>query len=303
MNWQRIQGVHPIRRSPARTALVMSLLLGLSGTTLAQVNFSEVVTFGDSGTDNQPLGGFNPLYGADPIEAVFMKGAGDGARLSNYAVFGCESKDLIWQVIWYYLSVLGKNQEPATLISIQIGGNVFARHFSQLAVYGPGEDAATDAVVDELIMNLARAINWLYIWHPNARFVVWTLGDPTCSPRMCSLAGTQYQANLQAHCRRVNEFILWLNIWHSVVIVDTERILSEWVVNGISVCGQPLAMPPAFGALDHLFADSGHPTAVGNALLANEIIHVLNNEFGASSPVYQEQELASLAGMTSGICP
>ena len=49
------------------------------------------------------------------------------------------------------------------------------------------------------------------------------------------------------------------------------------------------------GVYAGLFADDIHPTAVANALVANEIIDVMNAKWGAGIPRYGDAELAALA--------
>ena len=51
-------------------------------------------------------------------------------------------------------------------------------------------------------------------------------------------------------------------------------------------------------ALDNLYADDVHLTAVANAALSNAIITEMNVRFGDLSPLFMQEELAELAGLS-----
>jgi hypothetical protein len=61
------------------------------------------------------------------------------------------------------------------------------------------------------------------------------------------------------------------------------------------IFGHALVPPPAYGEYDHLFADEIHPTAVGNALIANYFIVSMNAKWLDDIPLYSRSELADLA--------
>ena len=92
-----------------------------------QVDFTDTVTFGNSLTHNDLLGIVygNPqdMYGMDPVEAVFDKGAISGDELVNYAVAGSESDDIQLQIDLYEFFRLLQIQDKATLFGFEIGSN------------------------------------------------------------------------------------------------------------------------------------------------------------------------------------
>jgi hypothetical protein len=59
--------------------------------------------------------------------------------------------------------------------------------------------------------------------------------------------------------------------------------------------GVELKRPPQWDGWDYICADPYHPTAVSNALIANQMISDINFTTGANIPLYTEGELAALA--------
>lgn len=74
------------------------------------------MTFGDSLTHNRLLG-FpfrTALFGDDPMEAVFDKGATSGDRLTSYAIAGSTSEVVRAQILAYALRYLAGRSAAAT---------------------------------------------------------------------------------------------------------------------------------------------------------------------------------------------
>ena len=94
---------------------------------------------------------------------------------------------------------------------------------------------------------------------------------------------------------RVNDRIRSLDKYSFVVVLDLYALSQAMVDNPPVIFGHELVGPPAYGGFDHLFADTIHPTAVGNALIANAIIARINAKWGDDIPLYTEEELADLA--------
>ena len=259
----------------------------------------DAVTFGDSLTHNDPLGWYfgNPqdLYGNDPMQAAFIKAARGGDSLRNYAVAGSVSQQVNLQIDVYELQRLLGNQPRANLVGYEIGGNDILDNVYLLAQFGVGESPAADGVIDNIIYNQINQLSRLASTHPGGRAVLWNIPDVTFTPELFGLLSAQEMANVQAHVERANEFIDGLSSLPNVVVVDVYKMLRETIENPPVILGTPLVPPPAFGNYDHIFADTIHPTAVSNAIIANDIIEAINNKWGLGIPLYTEEELADLA--------
>lgn len=261
---------------------------------VAQVDLRETVTFGDSLTNNDLFGRFrHPLYGRDPMEAVFVKAAGPNARLRNYAVGGARARDVRSQILLYALDHLVGGKPLGTLLSYEAGGNDVLRHVGTLSRFPPGP--ITDPLTDRILETIVDDLVVLAIHHPGARLVVWTIPDVTTAPLHWRL-GAAEKRNLRANLQGINGFLRALEVFPNVVVLDVEAIWRRHAAAPPVVKGRPLLPPPAFGRLDALFADPIHPSAVGNALLANACIERMNRRWGARVPPYSEAELAALAG-------
>lgn len=281
-----------------RIFVLSFVLVAAAPAVLAQADFSETVTFGDSLTHNDLLwlvyGTPSDLYGKDPMHAVFSKGAFPGDVLTSYAVGGSESGDIKAQIDVYFVARLFQTQGNATLFNFEIGGNDVLNNIGLLAANPPRVDPAADAVIDNIVTNMKRGLFRLRTNHTSAQFVVWTVPDVTVTPDQWNLNPTQ-KANVKAHLARINNKIRLLDGYPFVVVLDTEVILRYLVNNPPVLFGRTLVGPPAHGGYDHLFADVIHPTAVSNALLANVMIMRINNKWNDSIPLYTNEELADLA--------
>ena len=68
----------------------------------------------------------------------------------------------------------------------------------------------------------------------------------------------------------------------NVVVVDINALFKNLSANGIVVGGKKLTT----GFLGGLFSlDGVHPSNTGYAILANETIHAINNQFGTKIPL------------------
>lgn len=258
-----------------------------------------VVTFGDSLTHNDLLGWFygkpQDLYGNDPMQAVYIKAASAGDRLDNYAVAGSHSAQVNSQINLYNFGRTLGIQPQADVIGYEIGGNNILANIDLLSEYGVGENATADAVIDRIISDQANQLSRLASSHPGGKAVLWTIPDITLTPQFYGLLTPRQIANVQAHTARANEFISSLTNLPNAVVIDLYALISSTVNNPPVIMGDALLPPPAMGAYDNIFADSIHPTAVSNAVLANEIIVTINAKWGLNIPLYSEQELAELA--------
>ncbi len=256
------------------------------------------VCFGDSLTHNDLLPAYNQkpadLFGTDPHEAVFDKAAAAGDDLLSLAVAGSWTGDVLLQIdLYVFLSRIGAI-EAATVFGLEMGGNNFLGNASLLASAPPGADPAADAVVDTVIADWRTAVLRLSQESPSG-LIAWTIPDITLTPEYYGTWSAAEEDNIRAHLERANRFIRRLDTWPGVVILDTGAFLADSIASPPEFFGVALDPPPDFCDYPDLFADEIHPTAVANALLANEIIGLLNLEFNDQIPLYSDEELADLA--------
>ncbi|MEM7199636.1 MAG: GDSL-type esterase/lipase family protein [Planctomycetota bacterium] len=277
--------------------LLTVAILGAAPAPAQTPQLTATITFGDSLTDNALLGfPFRfALYGADPIEAVFDQAAPPGANLTNYAVAGSRSDDILGQILRYANRFFAGTQPLATFISFEIGGNDFLSAWDRLAANPPGEDPVADGIVNEVLLNIANDFSLLWLAHPDAHFALWTVPDVSHTPLRWSQRGTVEGRNVRAHLARVNDILRSLNAVPNITVYDAESHVRTVTLTPPLVAGAPLVPPPATGNFADVFADPIHPTAVANALIANEIILGMNATWGLSIPIYAAPELAALA--------
>ncbi len=280
-------------------AIAYSLLLSVAGTAFGGPGFRAFVTFGDSLTHNDLLGILygNPqdLYGEDPAEAVFSKGASSDDQLESYAVAGSQASDIATQIEVYELYERIGKQARATLINFEIGANDILNNIGDLAAHAPGTDNAADAITDILLSTIKEDTIRLYDANRSARFIIWTIPDVTITPKHYGSLTAVEKENVRAHTDEVNRFIRSLDRYSFVVVLDFYRLLQQYAASPPSGNGHQLVPPPAYGDYDDMFADEIHPTAVSNALIANSIIDQMNRKWKAAIPRYSISELINLA--------
>lgn len=286
------------------SGLLLLAILFLSPTlSSAQVNFAQSVSFGDSLTDNEFLfllfGNDPVLYGRDPFEVMFDQGAGEYDQLDNYAVLGSTSEFVLEQVKLYRDQVNDGLREPATLVSLEMGGNDVLNQLGLLASYPPGANEDADAVVDYIKANIRKSLRELRCkGEARPQVVLWTVPDVTSIPQVQGLQLPEPAlANLRAHVEKVNRFIRAVSRRRNVALLDLFEINQTLANDPPTVMGFTLIPPPIFGFQEALFADPIHPTAVGNGIIANEMIEQCNDEFDDEIPYLSEYELAILAGI------
>ena len=277
-------------------------LLAMAPTTFAQaqVDFSNVVTFGDSLTHNDLLGVVagkpQDLYGKDPMEAVFEKAFMDGDQLRSYAIAGAQSDQLRYEIYSYEVLVLTGEQDRATLISVEAGGNDILNNIKTLSTHAPGLNPSADQIVTRIQNNIQYGLRGLQRDNPDAHFVVWTIPDVTLTPSHWNRLSEQGAANVRAHIEQINRWIRTLDELSSHVVLDLYTLAQRYIESPPMIGGQTLVPPPSYGNYIDLFADGIHPTAVSNALIANVIISKINEKWNDSIPTYTESELEALAG-------
>jgi lysophospholipase L1-like esterase len=263
-----------------------------------QAQLRDTVCFGDSLTHNDLLGwvygNAQDMYGADPMEAAFNKGAKTGDELRSYAVGGSESDDLEIQVNVYLLDWLLGNADQATLFCIEIGANDILNNDPLLGANPPGVDPVADALIDSIVSNITSNLSTLWLSSPNAQFVIWTIPDVTVTPDLWGKSPLQ-RDNIRAHVQRANQSLRAFGALPSVAVVDVYWSLRRAALHPPVLFGRSLVGPPMSTGYDHIFADELHFTAVTNALTACEIIYEMNSVFSDTIPAYTNRELAELA--------
>jgi len=295
--WWSVLFLPSLRRSLSALTLA-ALALAPSSLAAQQLDFQHSICFGDSLTNNDFLGLVygkpQSLYQEDPFEAVFKKARQSGNTLNSYALAGAQSRQLATQIDTYeFFEFLGL-APTATLFHIEMGGNDFFANELLLGAYAPGVNAQADAVVNRLLQRIESALKRLR-GRKGVEVILWTVPDITLTPGRMLTLNAQQRANIQAHLKRCNDRIRAFRGRPRVAVLDFVPLQRFVVSNPPVIQGNPLIPPPAFGDYDHIHADDVHPTAVGNALIANAMIQLLNQKFGESIPFYSEQELADLA--------
>ncbi|MAG55285.1 MAG: hypothetical protein CMJ83_03255 [Planctomycetes bacterium] len=265
----------------------------------AQLSFRSTVTFGDSLTANSTEEGlparFARLFGKDPMEAVFDKARGPKDRLKNYAAAGSVASGIPRQFTRYLLDRQKKQAPEATFVSYQTGGNDIMRGLFWMMLGPPGKSRRIDKKLDALIARMRTHIDGAGRTHPKAVILVWTIPDITIAPG-ATWVGKRRGDHVRAHITRVNDAIKKeAGHLENVVLLDLEAIWKKIQKKPPVIMGRSVKMPPASGERDCFFADHLHPSALGNVLLANHIIKLLNRKFGTKIPSYTEREIAVIA--------
>ncbi len=263
-----------------------------------QLNLKHGVCFGDSLTHNDILGLVNflpqDMYGMDPFEAMWEKGKPANATLNRYAIAGSRSNHLWAQITAYELAELFGLAPSATCFQVEIGGNDFFSNDWVLGNNPPGTNAKADAVVDDLLDRIHNTVTYLGLRRPSTEIILWTVPDITLTPSRWHF-NAQQKANLRAHLERANRKIRSYNRHSRIAVLDFYRLHHLVVSNPPVLNGTTILGPPLHGQYAYLHADDVHPTAVGNGYIANALIDVLNQKFGANIPMYSDQELAAFA--------
>lgn len=266
----------------------------------AAVDTTRSVSFGDSLTHNDLLHflfeGNPDLRGADPFEAAFNKAAAEDDDLLSFAVLASTTSDVLDQVQTYVQLRRDGVLPPATLINYQAGGNDILDNLAALASAPPGANRQVDRVTFGIKIRILKALLKLSRIDRRADLVVWTLPDVTQIPLVQAMGLPEAAlANVRRHTECINAVIRIFGRTRRVAVLDLYAVLRNTVANPPVLFGMSLIGPPSFGDFDNIFADPIHPTAVGNAILANGIIHAMNHEFRDNIPLYSELELAELA--------
>jgi len=282
-----------------RLLFILSVLL-IAMPSSAQVDFSRMISFGDSLTHNDILGAVydhpQDLYGQDPFEAMYSKGAVEGDNLRNFAIAGSVSANMGFQIFLYQFYRNISDLPPATLIGFEIGGNDVLNNRHLLKAHYPGTYFEADDVIDELIANIKESMLWLYETNPGSRFIIWTIPDVTLTPSVMNNSFSPEELdNIQAHIQRANADIRRAMNHPDILIFDLYTFIQEFVTDPPEIMGQQLIPPPLNGQYDHLFADSIHPTAVANALIANAIIDDMSEKWQTDIAFFSMSELAEMA--------
>jgi len=280
---------------------MLALLIGLnSSPAWSQVKTHRSSSFGDSLTDNEYLylifDTNSAIYGADPFEAMFNNAARHGDQLTNYAVLGSTSADVLLQVETYAGARAKKAIKRSTLVSIQGGANDFLNEENLvfLATAPPGDSDAADAIVNSIRDNLVRSVQ-IIKKVDEAQVIVWTVPDITLTPYafFIGLEGPAAE-NVRLHIERLNHSIRDMGHRKEIAVLDISSILTAAIFSPPVIAGVPLEY---YGGAFAIFADPLHPTAVSNGITANMLIIQANRTFDDKIPLYTEAELAEMAGL------
>ncbi len=207
------------------------------------------------------------------------------------------SEEVLNQVQTYVDSRRAGDLAPATLLSLQSGGNDFltTEFLLTVATAPPGQSEIVDSLVNQISENLVNSVLLLRSVDRRAPLVLWTIPDVTQIPYIFSLGlDAESLSNVRAHIERVNRLIRVLGWLPRIATLDIAAVLEQVSAEPPTIGGFTLIPPPAFGFGAAVFADPIHPTAVSNGLLANELIGTLNEKFDDSIPAYSESELAGM---------
>lgn len=288
-------------------AILHALLSSTGVAETPRLDTSHVCTFGDSLTDNDylfTLFGTDPAnYGVDPMEAFFAKAADGDDQLTNFAVLGSYSADVLAQVDFYVQQRKMGAIERASIVSVQAGGNDIldivnnSANLFLLASAAPGESQDADQVIRDINSNLFRS--YLKLRKPGrTKVILWTVPDVTLTPYYLSFGFSAAETeNVRAHINRVNGLIRLLGLLRNTHVLDVNWILTESTFSPPVILGTIIQPTPAFGTPTDQFADPIHPTGVMNAIVANELIWQMNSRYQANIEMYSEVELAIIAGI------
>jgi len=290
-----------------RCLTVLSMVLVSVATGQAQINTTQVYSFGDSLTDNDFVylffGTSPEIYGADPMELAFAKAAGPGDQLTNFAILGSRSSDVLDQIKEYQRGRDAGEIPAATLVSLQAGGNDLidlengSANLVLLASVAPGKSRAADKIVNDAANNLLASIQLLQR-RGRPQIVLWTTPDVSLSPYVLSLGFSAKQLqNIRAHNAKLNRSIRQMGRRSNIAILDVAELQQALTFQPPAILGVTILPTPWFGFATAQLADPIHPTAVMNGFVANEMILQLNWEFCDSVPLYDELELAVMAGL------
>lgn len=264
--------------------IVSMCALGLLSiiSTAHAVEFNNVVSLGDSLLD-ELLGYRNPLlteHLADKLDAP----------LTNFARVGSTSAGLIRQ---------GQHTSAAAefgqgdLATLWIGGNDFFLSMANPFGVGMGNYRFMDRLennVDDILGTLRGA---------GMEVLVFNLPDMAGVPLTDTITFFDRQLeNISEASIEWNDRLADLADEHGAHYVDVYSYFEEVAANpeAHTINGNELVFGPEWGCKWCVFADPIHPSALGQGLLANLAIDVLNEEVGGT-PLTKltEAELASLA--------
>jgi lysophospholipase L1-like esterase len=267
-----------------RIVSVCALALLLITSTARAVEFDNVVSLGDSSLD-ELLGYRGPLlteHLADKLDAP----------LTNFARVGSTSAGLIRQ---------GQHTSAAAefgqgdLATLWIGGNDFFLSMANPFGVGIGNYRFMDRLEDNVdhILGTLRGVGM--------EVLVFNLPDMTAVPFSDTITLFDRQLeNISEATIEWNNRLSDLANEHGAHYVDVYSYFEEVAGNpdAHTINGNKLVFGPAWGCKWCVFADPIHPSALGQGLLANLAIDVLNEEIGTPLEKLSEDELASLAEPT-----
>jgi lysophospholipase L1-like esterase len=265
-----------------RIVSICALALLLVNSTVQAVEFNNVVSLGDSLLD-ELLGFRNPLLSEHLADRL-------DAPLTNFARVGSTSAGLIRQG-QHTSAAAGFGQ--GDLATLWIGGNDFFLNMANPFGVGIGNYRFIDRLEDNVdgILGTLRSAGM--------EVLVFNLPDMAAVPFSDTITLFDRQlANATEATLEWNDRLADLADEHGAHYVDVYSYFEEIASNpeAHTIDGNELVFGPQWGCKWCVFGDPIHPSALGQGLLANLAIDVLNEEVGGT-PLEKltEEELVSLA--------
>ncbi len=256
-----------------RAALVLALLLGLAPgyAGAASIDLSHLAVVGDSLAVG--VGSGNPSEPVRRTSYAARLAAQAGSRLESAAVSGARVEDALAQA-----SVVASN--APTVVVVWIGSNdaLFA------ALSADPSRLTPPARFDRAFREAVRRISGT-----GATLVVATVPDVTRTPRAAGLSAAQAAA-IRNRVALFNRAIADTARAAGALLVDIHGLLEAAHREGVRV-GLRLLTTRADGGL--FSPDGFHPSATGQAILANAFIDAINARFGTAVPPVDVADVAA----------
>jgi lysophospholipase L1-like esterase len=215
----------------------------------------------------------------------------------NVAVGGATSATLLSQGQHTAVAslVAAGNVNLATLL---IGGNDFNANATQIAS-GSLAGTALTTLSHGVVTNIDTAMDTVLAEHPFG-MVVASLPDGVLSPGGRAIFNTPTkQARGNAAVDQFNSLLLPEVLSRGLAYIDLAMAIRDLNATPFIVGGVTIDMVNASSDATHFFQDSLHPAAVGNGIIANEIMTAVNLRYGTHYALLTDQQILTAAGLGS----
>ncbi len=277
--------------------------LGLAGDSLTDEYFNEpygayaknwATLVGEYRSDDAPLGELK----APPEDW----GAGDVRRSGyeyNWAVAGADSFSLLTQQQHTSLSIDIAEGDVSHAV-LAIGQNDFAPGTAAYSGIYDGTWTAQQIsdYSDDVFNNIKTAIETIDI--DDVRLVVSNIIDYGVAPATQVAFPIEAQRdNVTAVIRAVNDRVAQFTIDRGIPVVDSFTFAGDLLratsfqFGGVQINNEPGTAP------DNAFvADGVHPHTINSSILANAYLNALNVAYGEQVPLFTEEEVLGIVGLT-----